>query len=407
MPRALKIYDEDFSSGSLGAIEQKRIQQQLSLQNHDCPSLVQVYAGGTTEDHLYLLMSRAPGTELEKCLTAVPPNKIRGIMHHVAAACLFLRDRDICHRDIKAANVFVSDDFSHATLLDISVIRDIHHPVGVGTDREGQLPVLATTRYCPPEYLFRLIEPGPPLWHALTIYQLGALLHDLIAQTPLFQAEYEQSATNCYRFAWLVAMQTPQVQRSDVDDDLIFLATRALDKNWERRSALRIEDFLRDTRRRERHALQLLGLHRDPVPPTQPDIQARRMRLDAVSNTLRTHLNEYLLESGVTTTHSVSPGPNGDTARTIRLDWEVVDALTPATSISLHVRIRLLLNEPAPRLGLAMLLSRQVGGTPKEVCIELPDVADDDHADAHLATQAQRALSTLGTALATADAERL
>lgn len=404
-PRALKIYDADFSSGSLGAIEEERIQQQLNLQNHDCPSLVQVYAGGRTEDRLYLLMSRAPGAELAQHLTDVPANKIRGIVHHVAAACIFLRDRDICHRDIKAANVFVSDDFNHATLLDISVIRDIRHPVGVGTDHNGQLPVLATTRYCPPEYLFRLVDPGPQLWHALTIYQLGALLHDLIAQTPLFEAEYEQSATNRYRFAWVVATQSPHIQRADVDDDLILLADRALDKNWERRSALRIEDFLHDLGHREQNALRLLGLRREPVPPTEPDIQAQRMRLDGASSALRTHLNEHLRQSGVTATHDVSPGPDGDSTRTVSFDWEVTDTLTPPATIALRITIGFVLNEPTPCFAVGMRLSRRVNGEEKDVAIDLPDIPDNDHAETRLTAQAQRGLSALATSLSSAEAE--
>ena len=151
--RALKIYNAEFSSGTPGDIERDRIQQQLNLRNHDCRSLVQVYDGGITEDRLYLLMSRAPGTELEKRLPDVPRTKIRSILHDVARASLFLRDRNLCHRDIKAANIFVSDDFAHATLLDISVVRNIHDRrrrcsrYHSPTVRDGQLPVLATSRY--------------------------------------------------------------------------------------------------------------------------------------------------------------------------------------------------------------------------------------------------------------------
>ena len=249
--RALKIYDENFSSGKMGEIEHTRLEKQLLLRDHTCSSLVKVYDGGMAEDRLYLLMSRAPGAELEKRLHEVPRSKIRPILHDVAQACLFLQQRDLCHRDIKSANVFVSNDLTHATLLDISVIRDIYDPVGAGSDHDGQLPVLATARYSPPEYLFRLIEPGPTLWHALNIYQLGALLHDLIVRTPLFQGEYEYSKANRYRFAWIVATQDPHIDAPDVDHDLVFLARRALDKDWLRRSALRIEDFLDDATMRQ------------------------------------------------------------------------------------------------------------------------------------------------------------
>ena len=195
--RALKIYDQKFSSGELGEIEEARLERQLDLRGHDCQSLVQVYEGGRIQDRLYLLMSRAPGTELEKCLRDVPRDKIRSILHQVAEACIFLQSRELCHRDVKAANIFVSEDFGNSTLLDISVIRNVHDPIGVGTDHEGQLPVVATARYSPPEYLFRLVDPSEQTWQALTVYQLGALLQDLIMRKPLFsggvRAIYNQS----------------------------------------------------------------------------------------------------------------------------------------------------------------------------------------------------------------------
>src|SRR5882724_5773508 len=77
--RALKIYDARFSSGEKGEIEYKRIEQQLALKGHDCPYLVQIYDGGRVEERLFLLMERAPGTELEKRLKDIPRGKIRQI----------------------------------------------------------------------------------------------------------------------------------------------------------------------------------------------------------------------------------------------------------------------------------------------------------------------------------------
>ena len=79
-PRALKIYDSKFSSGKKGDIEYKRIEQQLALKGHDCPYLVQIFDGGRIEGRLFLLMERAPGTELEKHLKEVPRGKIRQII---------------------------------------------------------------------------------------------------------------------------------------------------------------------------------------------------------------------------------------------------------------------------------------------------------------------------------------
>ena len=258
--RALKLYEPSFSQGGEGEIQRTRIDQQLQLKDHNCTSLVSVFDGGVFEDRLFLLMSSAPGQELEKRLNAIPRDSIRGIVDQIARAVIFLRGKDLCHRDIKSANIFISNDFTHAMLLDVSVTRNIHDPVGIGTDHDNQLPIVATARYSPPEYLFRLLDSGPELWHALDVYQLGALLHDLIMREPLFQAEYLSSSENRYRFAWIVATVDPEVHARDVDQDLVFLARRALDKNWSRRSGLRLADFLADADTRRSHSLQLLGL---------------------------------------------------------------------------------------------------------------------------------------------------
>ena len=404
--RALKIYDEKFSSGKMGEIEHSRIQQQLELRDHDCPSLVHVYEGGMTDDRLYLLMSRASGTELEERLPDIPRSKIRTILHDVAQACLFLESRGLCHRDVKTANVFVSDDFSNATLLDISVIRAIHDPVGVGSDHDGQLPVLATARYSPPEYLFRLLKPGPDLWHALNVYQLGAVLHDLIVRIPLFQDEYERSKSNRYRFAWVVATQDPRIEAHDIDHDLLFLARRALDKDWRRRSSLNIEDFFNDSTTRQQHAFHLLGVHRDPVVQAIPNVQDTRVQLDRISRTLDTHLTSYFRNGGVTPTHRVFPGPDGDNSRTVELTWTTNDALGSTIGVSFQCTLRLVQTDHGKRFALTVALVKQQDGTTTSVDINLPDVPDDDRSSTELADQAEAAFCKLATELLSAEATK-
>lgn len=393
--RALKIYSQRYSSGSVGETEEKRIAQQLTLKGHDSPHLVQIFDGGKFEDRLFLLMSRAPGQELAKRLADVPRNKIRTIVDQVARAAIFLRDRGLCHRDIKAANVFVSDDFERCTLLDVSVIRDIVDPIGVGTDQQNQLPVVATARYSPPEYLFRLLEPGVELWHALTVYQLGALLHDLIVKQPLFESEYQRSAQNRYRFAWVVATVIPQLQADDVDRGLVMTAQRALDKDWRRRSALKLEDFLANDISRRKQALAVLGLNPDGaigIPTT--DLATRTQKLDGVTRNVEELLLDYLRTNRVTAKHVVSAGTD-DASRILTLTWTV--SSDPSKRIQVQITIRLR-DQAVSRFQLSISLQADLGDGETSNAMELPDVSDELGVAATLARQAQAAFEQLAQA---------
>ena len=394
--RALKVYDLEFSAGAKGEIEKRRIDEQIALRGHNCPSLVQVYEGGNFEGRLWILMSRAPGKELEKCLHEVPRNKIRHIVDQVARAALFLEAKGRCHRDIKSANIFVSEDFEHVTLLDVSVIRNISDPVGVGTDRDGKLPVLATARYTPPEYLFRLLEPGPKLWHALNVYQMGALLHDLIMGEPLFQTEYLSSADNRYRFAWVVATVIPKVTSGKVDQDLVFTARRALDKDWKRRSSLRLEDFLADASVRLTHALDLIGFSSDRMAPPLNEDPAKLAHLRDVSRQLEAAILKYLSENGVTAKHKVSPGSN-DYLKVLLFTWESPKGSNEAASraVEFQLDLELLLTPEVDRFATAAKLSVTLGPEVRRARIDLPDLQDNLELGPALAEQAQSALKQL------------
>lgn len=392
--RALKMYDVEFSNGKLGAIELKRIEKQLELCGHDCDSLVQVYEGGRFENRLYLLMSRAPGSELAKRLKEVPRENIRTIVDQVARAAIFLHSRKLCHRDIKAANIFISDDFQQSTLLDISVIRDIHDPIGVGSDNNGQLPVLATARYAPPEYLFRLLDPGPSLWHALNIYQLGALVHDLVMREPLFEEEYVRSVSNRYRFAWVIATSVPRLEASDVDGDILFTAQRALDKDWERRSHLQLEDFLSDVKVREVHAFQVLGLGA-PQPPRDEDIAAKLHRLREISGVLEGRISQFLLKQNVIPKHALVAGRE-DTSKVLVYSWDTnpPELFSPRTSVELQLTLNLNGRGRPYRFRISAILKIS-GAVQREASIDLPELPDDSNLESLLTRQAESALAHL------------
>ncbi len=387
--RTLKIYNEKFSSAESGEIEASRIKMQQSLGVHDCPYLVKTYDGGRVKDRHFLLMSRAPGQELGKRLSFVPRDKIRHILDQVARACIYLRGRSLCHRDIKSANIFVSDDFEQATLLDLSVARVIRDPLGLGTDYDGQLPVVATARYSPPEYLFRLVEPGSKLWHALDVYQLGGLLHDLIMRKPLFEDEYAYSKENRYRFAWLVATNMPNVAAEDVDEDLVFTARRALDKDWERRSCLTLEDFLNDRPSRVALALETLGLSKRANPDRVESTRKMRDRITEVASEIHERMRDYLYAKGMTVQHRVEAGAD-DFSRSIEFS-----GLGQQEDIIYLIQLSVAARGSQLFFSSKTTLSRLINGKRKEVSIDLPSCSDDSNAIVCLGEQCKQAIGSL------------
>jgi serine/threonine protein kinase len=400
--RALKLYDPGFSEGERGAESERRLKAQQELGDHDCPYIVKIYEGGRFEDRLFLLMNRAPGRELEKRLNEVPRNKIRTILDQVAKACIYLRERGLCHRDIKAANIFVTDDFGHATLLDLSVMRGIYDPLGTGTDHDGQLPVVATSRYSPPEYLFRLVAPSAELWHALDIYQLGGLLHDLIMRQPMFQAEFLLSRENRYRLAWAVATVQPVVNGCDVDSDLLFLAHRALDKDWKRRSALLLEDFLDQTKTHRQHGLEALGLSipGKPQQVSQTGRIALHQKISEFAGALDTNLRSRLRAANITATHEIKPGRT-DSAKNIIFQWNSNEARTNALlqDVQLDVNLNIAAPYDAIVYTVELALAATMAGVRRSSDLALPAMPDESETVASLSGHIIDALGELATRL--------
>lgn len=400
-PRALKLFDEAFSVGERGIESEKRLKLQLTLGVHDCPFIVQTYDGGKFEDRLFLLMNRASGQELEKRLPDIPRSKIRQIVDQVAKACIYLRERDLCHRDLKSANIFVTEDFEQITVLDLSVVRGINDPIGIGTDQGGQLPVVATSRYSPPEYLFRLIDPGPALWHALDVYQLGGVLHDLIMREPMFQAEYMLSRENRYRFAWIVATKEPRLSASDVDRDLMFLARRALDKNWERRSALGLEDFLDDANNHRLQGMEALGLSTARAPrPERVPASNQIQQIIKIAKDLEEELRLRFRANSVTATHEVRAGQS-DHSKIVSLAWNTPGTTGEAvlTDAKLDVALGLFEDWNGQTLGGSVTLCARVDEGTRTAVLALPAFGLDEDVVEQLAGSIMSALGGLAAQL--------
>lgn len=214
--RAIKVYDPKFFDESNAKAEQRRLDLQRSLIGHDCPTLVGVHRVLEAEGTAFIEMDFVAWPQLKKVLGNVPDDKVSSLTRQLVEAVTFLEKLDVVHRDVKPENIHVSEDFSQLKLIDLGVARALSLPDEEGieaTDHGRRRPFIATAQYSSPEYLFRLDAPSAGLWKALNIYQVGAVLHDLINKKPLFQDEVDIG--NRFVVAKAVLTKTPTFPDTD------------------------------------------------------------------------------------------------------------------------------------------------------------------------------------------------
>lgn len=244
---AVKIFDpalvEEFGRDS----QLNRISRELTLRGHDHPHLVKIFDGGECKatGHLYIVMEFIEAPDLASVIGRVPRDRIRPIIAQVAdAARYLLEERDIVHRDIKPDNIAITEDFSKAILLDLGVMRPLDVSKLAESSGGQRQNFLGTMRYGPPEYIFRQEKDDRDGYRAITFYQLGAVLYDLITRERIFKVFELPKA----RLVKAVEEQVPKIQQTDVPPDLVWLANNCLLKKPENRLlAVKWEDFAEPT----------------------------------------------------------------------------------------------------------------------------------------------------------------
>lgn len=210
-PCAVKLIRADHA-GSRAALERfEREVQSMAALTH--PNTVEVYDYGRTEDGtLYYAMEYLPGLSLESLVKAhgpLPPGRCVYLLRQVCRALREAHTAGLVHRDVKPANIFVSErggERDVIKLLDFGLVR-IHdafpnaspqsrrnHPSGVtesqatgqndaalNETRAGS--VLGTPAFMAPEQIEGEAEPRSDL------YSLGVVAYYVLtARTPFVRA---------------------------------------------------------------------------------------------------------------------------------------------------------------------------------------------------------------------------
>lgn len=231
---AIKIFETD-SLDDKDINELKiRLDRQLNLVGKFHENLIKIFAGGycTESKCYYLIMEFLDALPLSKLIKDLPHERIGPLISQIASAARFLEDLNLVHRDIKPENIAICPDFSRAILLDLGVIRPLEK--NEITDSTNSIRFVGTLRYSSPEFLLRQEEHTAEGWRALTFYQLGAVLHDMIMRYPIFEG-HTQPFT---KLIHAIDYETPSICSEDVETNIIHLARLCLLKKAELRQQL-------------------------------------------------------------------------------------------------------------------------------------------------------------------------
>lgn len=239
---ALKIIDPEMVERWGPDHQRVRILREKQLVEHRHPNLVEIFDGGecASTGHLFITMELLAPNTLTKRLRRVPRERIGSLIGQLAEAARFLDGLSIAHRDIKPDNTVLTDNYESIKLLDLGVIRP--HVVADDASAGTGDRFVGTARYSPPEYLYSEVEDSSEGWRAVTFYQLGATLHDMLMRRRMF-ADVGEPPAKLYD---AIKHTVPPIDAPDVDPWLVDLAKRCLHKDWKVRIQLvDWEDFER------------------------------------------------------------------------------------------------------------------------------------------------------------------
>ncbi len=234
---AVKIFDNDLVEKYGVELQEKRIKLELSLKDHHISNLVKIIGGGMTTiesiQYHYIVMEYIEGTNLKEFIQANAIETqfiVRTITTLIETTeQLISNDPPLAHRDIKPENIMVRKN-NEITLMDLGVLRIIESPSMTDVDEKQ---FLATLRYAPPELLTRKEENTEDGWRAINIYQIGAVMHDLIMRKELFKGiePYPNLVIE-------IKENMPKIINDTHPPDVVQLCRNMLSKDWKKRLEL-------------------------------------------------------------------------------------------------------------------------------------------------------------------------
>jgi serine/threonine protein kinase len=227
---AIKIFDNELIERFGQEMQLKRIEQELSLKDHSITGLVKIIDGGSVsiehQNIYYLVMEFIEGKNLKEFIKTEEYDI--DFIHYVVRFLVeiseeLLFSKNLAHRDIKPENIIVNAK-RQILLMDLGVLKFVG--VKSFSDMEEK-QFLGTLRYAPPEFLSRQEEDSSNGWRAVNLYQIGAVLYELLEKKEIFESEIPYP-----NLVLAIKEQNPTIKSKTAPYDTIQLARNLLIKNW-------------------------------------------------------------------------------------------------------------------------------------------------------------------------------
>jgi len=235
------------------------------------PNIVNVLQVGATESgHPYLAMQYYPRDSLDMWIRQhgpLPLDQVLRLGVKMAGAIESAHSLDIVHRDVKPANILLTD-FGEPVLADFGIA----HIAGGFQTASGT--VTGSPAFTAPEVLSGS-SPGP----ASDVYGLGATLFCALTGHAAFERRSGEQVVA--QFLRITTQSVPDLRDSGVDDGMCAIVEKAMSRNaQDRPSAAALGDQLRQLQLRHGFSVDEMALAgpigdqpqgRVPVPLGSPD----------------------------------------------------------------------------------------------------------------------------------------
>jgi eukaryotic-like serine/threonine-protein kinase len=211
------------------------IQEAQSASGLNHPNIITIYEVGKVGDRDFIAMELVQGQTLDHLIGRKALSLDRALTYaiQIADALATAHTAGIVHRDVKPANVMVTDS-GLVKVLDFGLAKLM--PAAWGTSGEMQTvqasrtsdgTIVGTVAYMSPEQ-----AEGRPVDHRSDIFSFGALLHEMLTGRRAFQGESAAST-----LAAILTAEPPALsaQTSGAPAELVRIVARCLRKLPEKR----------------------------------------------------------------------------------------------------------------------------------------------------------------------------